>query len=180
MRLLAGLTVALLTVAALGCESRPRPEDAVAGLYRALATAQVRGAPSAAQLRLIAPYLSEDLRIGLRAARELQERERARSPDEKPPFADGDLFTSLFEGPTRFEIVADTASAGRHLLAVRFTYDGASPPVSWQDVAVVESEDGRWVVSDVRYGGGWDFAAQGSLRQALGSVGAAAGSRDGQ
>ena len=169
-RLPAWLLVAALAAAAVGCQSAPKPQDAVVGLYRTLATAQVRGAPSEAQLEAIAPHLSEELRAGLRAARELRERERAQSPEEKPPFADGDLFTSLFEGPTRFEIVGDTPSAGRHLVAVKFTYDGASPPVSWQDVAVVELEDERWVVSDVRYGGDWDFAAKGSLRQALGVV----------
>jgi hypothetical protein len=169
-RLYFGLAVAVLAVTLQGCRSRGRPEDAVAGLYRTLATQQVRGAPSGAQLESIAPYLGEDLREGLRAARELQESERARSPGEKPPFVDGDLFSSLFEGPTRFEVVGDTASEGRHHLAVRFTYDGASPPVSWQDVAVVELEHGRWVVTDVRYGGDWDFAAKGSLRQSLAAV----------
>jgi hypothetical protein len=169
-RLFAGFAAALLAATLPGCGSRDKPEDAVAGLYRTLATVQVRGAPSGTQLGAIAPYLSEDLCEGLRAARELQESERARSPGEKPPFVDGDLFSSLFEGPTRFEIVGDAVSENRHHVAVRFTYDGASPPVTWQDVAVVDFEHGRWVVSDVRYGGGWDFAAKGSLRQALGVV----------
>ena len=169
-RMIAGLAFAVLAVTLQGCDSRGRPKDAVAGLYQALATAQVRGAPSGAQLETIAPYLSDDLRAGLHAARELQESERARAPGEKPPFVDGDLFSSLFEGPSRFEIVGDTRSENRHLVAVRFTYDGASPPVTWQDVAVVEFEQGRWVVSDVRYGGDWDFAAKGTLRQALDTV----------
>lgn len=170
MRLIAGLTAVVLAATLTGCPSPGRPQDAVAGLYRTLGTVHVRGAPSDAQLESIAPYLSEELREGLRAARRLQESERARSPGEKPPFTDGDLFSSLFEGPSRFEIVGDTASEGRHHVVVRFTYDGASPTVSWEDVAVVEKERGHWVVSDVRYGGDWDFAAQGSLRKALGAV----------
>lgn len=169
-RLIAGLAAAALVASLTGCPSRERPEDVVAGLYRTLATVQVRGAPSPAQLESIAPYLSADLQAGLRAARQLQELERSRSPGEKPPFVDGDLFSSLFEGPSRFEIVGDTALEGRHRVVVRFTYDGASPAVSWEDIAVVENERGRWVVSDVRYGGDWDFASKGSLRQALGAI----------
>ncbi len=54
--------------------------------------------------------------------------------------------------------------------AVRFTYGHAQPPVRWTDTVVVVREGGRYVVADVRYGGDWDFANQGSLIAVLESA----------
>ncbi len=158
-----------LAMAGGGCSDRQvaGPDEVVISLYRTLALQQVRGAPSPTQLAAIEPFLGADLHSKLRAAREVHEAERARAPDEKPPFTDGDLFTSLFEGPTSFEIVSDTVQDAAHHVTVRFTYAKASPPVTWTDVVVVVSEDGRWVVTDVIYGGEWDFANHGTLRKAL-------------
>jgi hypothetical protein len=163
-----GLAVVFGVVGA-GCRDRAAaaPDDVAMALYRTLALQQVRGAPSPAQLAAIEPYLGADLHARLRAAREMHDAERARAPDEKPPFADGDLFTSLFEGPTSFTVVSDVTSDGTHHVTMRFTYDKASSPVIWTDEVVVSSESGRWVVTDVIYGGHWDFANKGSLRSAL-------------
>jgi hypothetical protein len=166
-RLVAVLASAGFVMTGCSQHERATPEDAVIGLYRSLGLNQVRGAPSPEQLASIAPYVSAELQSRLRAARGLHDREQARSPSEKPSYADGDLFTSLFEGPTAFGIVSDTVHNDTHHVVVRFTYDKASPPVTWTDIAVVKSESGRWVVADVIYGGQWDFASKGTLLHAL-------------
>jgi hypothetical protein len=162
-------TLAALVLVAAGCAQpdAPTPADTVVALYRTLALGQVRGAPSGDELASIAPYVSSELHDRLAAARRLQERETARAPEEKPPYADGDLFTSLFEGPTSFQILSDTARGDERAVAVRFNYDRAQPGVAWTDVVVVRSERGRWVVADVIYGGQWDFANRGTLLTAL-------------
>ncbi|NJD30747.1 MAG: hypothetical protein FIB04_02540 [Gammaproteobacteria bacterium] len=94
--------ISSIGLAVAGCSSpqAAAPDEVVVALYRTLALQHVRGAPTPAQLDTIAPYLSDDLRARLRAARDLHDSEQARAPGEKPPFTDGDLFTSLFEGPT--------------------------------------------------------------------------------
>lgn len=163
------LLIALALFPVLGCSQADgtSPEDTVVALYRTLALGPVRGAPSAEQLASIAPYVSAELHDCLAAARRLQERERAESPGDKPSYADGDLFTSLFEGPTSFQILSNTARGDGHEVAVRFTYDRAQPAVAWTDVVVVKSERGHWVVADIVYGGNWDFANRGTLLAVL-------------
>jgi hypothetical protein len=145
-------------------------------LYTELMDKRVSGAPAADQLVALRPLLSTELHDLLRQARLLRDAEAAAYPDEKPPFAEGDLFTSLFEGPTGLEIVVDAGhrdDAGvsegddRRHLAVRFSYDRETPTFVWTDTVVVVREGGRWVVGDVQYGGGWDFANGGSLVDSL-------------
>jgi len=52
------------------------------------------------------------------------------------------------------------------LVAVSLEY-AQDETVRWQDRLLLLCEGGRWRVEDVRFGGDWDFANRGSLRQAL-------------
>jgi hypothetical protein len=115
----------------------------------------------------MAPYLSAELRGLLDEAAALRDTEAAAHPDEKPPFAEGDLFTSLFEGPTGMAILASPEGGASRRLVVRFTDNRPAPAVTWTDTVVVVEEEGRLVVADVLYGGTWDFASRGSLLETL-------------
>lgn len=152
-----------------GCQN-PTPDspaDAARGFYEIAIESGVSGAPTTDQLTALAPYLSGELRSLLAEARAVSVAEAVARPDEKPPYVEGDLFTSLFEGPTRFEIVGDTPGGTAGRVAVRFSYDRTSPPVVWTDTVVVADEDGRPVVADVIYGGTWQVANRGSLAASL-------------
>jgi hypothetical protein len=140
---------------------------AVNALYTRLIANRVSGAPGTAQLSELRPFLSDTLHTLLAAARALSETEARQSPDEKPPFVEGDLFSSLFEGPTGFRILGTDAAAGRRNVRIEFTYAGAVPAERWTERVVTVREDGRWVVTDVEYGGDWDFAPRGTLRGTL-------------
>ncbi len=162
----------LLLALAVGCSRppvHPTPSQVVDSLYRIRAPIQTSGAPTPEQLAMMAPYLSAELQVLLRQAYSAREWARAEHPDEKPPFADGDLFTSLFEGPSRFEVVADSTVGEEHRVTVRFTADG-SPSVVWTDQVIVQPSAGYFVVSDVIYGGTWQFAATGALVASLRSA----------
>jgi hypothetical protein len=139
----------------------------VDSLFQIRKPIQAAGAPTPEQLARMAPYLSAELRDLLAQAHALHQREVAAHPDEKPAFADGDLFTSLFEGPSSFTVGADSTAGAEHRISVHFTYEGATPPTVWNDQVVVRSENGRFVVGDVLYGGSWDFANRGSLVSSL-------------
>jgi hypothetical protein len=167
---------------ASGCGARPQPSsspaDAVRALYAELMDRRVSGAPTEDQLVALRPLISTELHDLLREARRLRDDEADAHPDEKPPFAEGDLFTSLFEGATGFEIIGDEGGrdgAGRdgaggddlHRIPVRFSYGRETPAFVWTDTVVVLRERGRWVVGDVRYGGAWDFANGGGLVDGL-------------
>ncbi len=166
----------LVLLLAAACGSPPAngtPAATVAQLYAALDSAPVFGAPTEEELRRLAPLLAADLTELLRLARALRDAAATLAPGEKPPFADGALFTSLFEGASDFTVVRDSLvrdprgvvpdDYADHLVTVRFTHAAPGDTARWEDQVLVTRSGNRWVVADVRYGGRWDFAAQGSL-----------------
>lgn len=173
MRWVRSPSLAALLIASLagGCAQGGTPESTpagvVQGLYSALETGKVTGAPAPEELTALTPYLSEELVMLLRRARALHDADVARAPDEKPAFAEGDLFSSLFEGTTSLEVVGDSLAGTEHRLEVRFTYAGTPPAIHWTDHIMVIQEKGKFVVADVQYGGGWDFGNKGSLVASL-------------
>lgn len=145
------------------------PAEVVGGFYAALQASGLRGAPTAEQLAQIERWLDPSLRDLLREARRAHDAARAAAPTEKPPFNDGDLFTSLFEGPAAFTVVAveSPAQDSSRRVTVAFT-QGELPNVTrWQDYVILRPGEGGFRVVDVEYGGNWDFANRGSLVQSL-------------
>lgn len=157
---------ALLLLLAASCARDAEPQAATAAaqaFYAVLEELSVSGAPSAEELDALSPCLGDELERLLKAARMLHDRERARFPDEKPPFNDGDLFSSLFEGPTGFVVGTPIRSGATWRVPVALSYQAAGSTTDWTDTVVVARESGQWVVTDVIYGGAWDFALRGSL-----------------
>jgi hypothetical protein len=160
--------LSLLVLGACTSSSSTDTASVVVERFYATAIAQkVTGAPTSSQLAALAPYLSDTLRSLLDAARRRNEADASRAPDEKPAFADGDLFSSLFEGPNAADVVADSARGNVRVATVRMTSTSASPPVTWVDHVVITPRAGGFVIDDVEYGGTWDFANKGSLRATL-------------
>jgi hypothetical protein len=149
------------------CETAPTATTVVEQFYAATIAGRMTGAPTAEQLATLAPHLSDTLQKLLAGARGQHDADVARSPDEKPAFADGDLFSSLFEGPNAVEVIADSARGDRHVVSARMTYRGADPPATWIDRVVVVTERNRPVIDDIEYGGQWGFASKGTLRKSL-------------
>lgn len=155
--LILGLAWAMLSCSP---EAADTPAEVATDFYRARMAIGSTGVPTTAQLDTLAPFLSAQLRLLLQEARVLHDAQAAAHPDEKPAFADGDLFSSLFEGPTGFAVLAGGSGLR---VAVELRDDRATPPVTWSDTVVVQEEGGRLVVADIVYGATWDFANRGSL-----------------
>ena len=155
------------------------PEQVVADLYAALNTLRPSGAPTDAQRLILAPVLSAELTGLLQRADAARTAARAAAPTEKPPFTDGDLFSSLFEGPTAFTVgkaVSAAAAPGGRLGDLQVPVDlvhtidpaaGGGEPATWTDTVLLREENGRFVVADIAFGGGWDFANKGTMIAAL-------------
>lgn len=153
------------------------PEIVVADLYAALGTLRPSGAPTDAQRMNLAPLLSSELTGLLQRADAARSAARASAPTEKPPFTDGDLFSSLFEGPTAYAVgkaVSGADASGGRLGDLRVpvtlshvTDAAAGRAVTWTDTVLLREENGRFVVADIAFGGDWDFANKGSMRSAL-------------
>lgn len=125
------------------------------------------GAPDSATLARLAPFLSDSLRTLLAEARRLHDAEALQAPDEKPSFADGDLYSSLFEGPTAAALAGEQATPPVVRITMRLTDDRATPPLTWTDTLMISKEYDHYVIHDIIYGGDWAFANRGSLRQWL-------------
>ena len=144
------------------------PAAVVTGFYQTYIKLSPPGLPTAAQQKELAPYLSRRLLGLMDAARAYQEKEAKAHPDEKPPFVDGCLFASLFEGPKTFKVGTAVAEGQGSKVKVHFTADQG---VSWDDEVVVVKEDGRYVIDDVVLSGIGQFNPPGRLSTNLQSRG---------
>ncbi|MBU3671115.1 MAG: hypothetical protein FGM43_01105 [Sinobacteraceae bacterium] len=145
--------------------------EAVSLFYSALAKQRPSGAPTAEQRNELAQLMSRELIDLLQQADAVRAAARAAAPMEKPPFTDGDLFSSLFEGPTAFTVgEPQTGAAGEWRVPVTLAHSTGSAdtkPTQWTDTVVLREESGRFVVTDIAFGGQWDFANKGTLLAGL-------------
>ncbi len=151
-------TLVLLAMVALAANAAAaeQPRDVVAKFYTKYIALKPAGLPDGETLEQLAPFLTPRLHQLILAALKHRDAMVERHPDEKPPFVDGDHFTSVFEGPRAFEILRVEGDN----VHVRFTDE---PDVTWEDVIVVK--DGR--IADVIYGGAGDFNPPGRLTDRL-------------
>ena len=123
------------------------------------------GLPTPDQQRVLAPYLTTTLVGRIDDARRYQEEFEAEHPDEKPPFVDGSLFTSMYEGFDRFEIVrSEPDASGGAKVIVRFGYKDAPP---WEDAVIVTREGDRYAIDDMVFSGAGAFNPAHRLTEAL-------------
>lgn len=129
----------------------------------------IRGLPTDEQLQRLSPFITPALRSILKQACVYQDMQIRKHPDEKPAWIEGDLFSSLFEGVTSWE-VGDAFGAPMvdPWAKVKQTYsEPGQKPVTWTDTLLFKQRDGRLLVDDIRMGGNWDFANGPSLRGGL-------------
>lgn len=169
--------LALVLVALPAAAVRPdppeiSPEKVVSSFYELCIKERVTGLPTDDQFESMREMLSDDI-LGLLADARMEQAEFAReNPDEKPPWIEGDLFSSLFEGPTSFTVGAAVIEGDRATLTVSFADDGTDDgkPFEWKDdVLLIIDVNNEWKIDDIEYRGAWDFASRGRLSEALGS-----------
>jgi hypothetical protein len=151
---------------ALGACRGDRPitaSDVVVQFYTMKEAAGISGAPTPKDLTALRPFISDSLARLLARADSLRTADMTRAPDEKPSFVEGDLFSSLFEGPSAFVVMPALDSTSPVRVPVEFTNDAQKPKVRWVDTAIVVQQGGKWLLHDIRYGGTWDFGNKGAL-----------------
>ena len=169
----AGLSLGVTTVTPLHAETpapalTDTPKDATKAFYDILIKHKVSGLPTKEAWKDLQPRLSAKLISLLEAARAEQAAFMKKNPDEKPPFIEGDLFSSLFEGPQTHSEGEARISGTTAEVPVNFTYTEGGSTTKWTDtLLLIKGPGGHWLVSDVRYGGGWDFAPKGTLSERL-------------
>jgi hypothetical protein len=129
-------------------------KDAAVNFYRGYARLRaggLTGIPSEPQLAQVAPMITPELRDLFSVALYEQKRCRDKFPDDKPPWIEGDIFSSSFEGFTSFRAAASKPRGQGREVAVRFIYAEGKHRVKWTDALVLRNEAGRWLVDDLFY-----------------------------
>lgn len=143
---------------------------AVRDFYSVYAKLSPGGLPRGRDLAALRPFMSTRLYRLIVAAVRYDTEYARRHPDEKPPFVDGDFFSSNFEGATRFTIGAAKKQRSAFRVSILFEYaDPRAPdkPHRWDDAVIVVKERGRFVVDDVEFLGDWQFGNRGRLSRIL-------------
>jgi len=143
------------------------PQQAVGEFYGDLRHLKVDGLPDAKTWRQLKPRVSPELGTAIESAQKQQKAALKVEPDEKPPFADGDLFSSLFEGPQKYTVGQARIKEDRAEVPVLFSHSDRGDTIRWTDTVVAIKTSHGWLVDDVIYGGRWDFAPKGTLSEAL-------------
>lgn len=162
----------LISLIAAAAHAERTPVDVVGGFYAERIKSNSTGAPTGRELVAFSSYLSPELVCLLSAALRYNEQFAKTHPDDKPPFAEGDLYSSVFEGPTRFKVGAATLDGDTYSVRTRFYLDDgdSQDDKGWEDVAELTRYRNRWLIADISYQGGFEFGNHGRLTESLRSV----------
>jgi hypothetical protein len=170
-RSIAGLVVASLLVGCDEPEPQATPEAAVVAFYTSRIASGTQGTPSVDELEQLAPYISQELRELLEEALLKHNKIASRTVQQRRTFSEGDLFSSLFDGPTSFTAAAIEKRAGdEHVVSVKLTSGKQLPALSWTDKVTVIRENGHYVVADIEYTNHWAFGSNTQLVSSLRSA----------
>jgi hypothetical protein len=150
----------LIAASCWGEEAQQSPESLVRGFYGTCFKVRPVGLPTEGQLKMLSPYFSSELTSLFEKARRCQADYMERYPDDKPPLIEGDLFSSLFEGPSGFEVGPAEKRDQRYRVPVRFSrVDPESPKdvVRWEDAVIVKRQGSGFVIEDFEFLGHWPF-----------------------
>lgn len=141
------------------------PEAVVQSFYQTLLELHPSGLPTPEELARVAPWLTPGLLRLLDESRAYRNAFARDHPGEKPPWTDGNLFASLFEGPKDFEVVdSRTMPDGNTLVIVRLWY---SPDAEWQDSVVVARTSHGHAIHEIVFSGAGPFNRPGRLSERL-------------
>ncbi len=162
------VAVALPPVAARAA-GQPSPVQVVESFYGRYLKLGVSGLPDRKQTETLTPFLSADLAKLLAMARGRQAAAIKAHPGDKPPWDDGDLFSSLFEGAQRFRVDQATVSDRNATVPVHLENRTGDQTTRWTDTFVLTRAADGWRISDVKMGGDWAFKQGATLRKTLGA-----------
>jgi hypothetical protein len=143
------------------------PAAAAKNFYTELQGRRVRGLSQNADWDFIIGLMTRELATAFRGAQVEQADFIKKNPGDKPPWVDGDLFSSLFEGPQTFVIGEAKVTGDTAEVPVTCTHTEGGDTAKWTDTLMLRKTAKGWQLDDVRYGGTWDFANKGTLKQSL-------------
>ena len=162
----------LLLFAALPAQAQDAGAVAQGFYTQWLTPPRSNGLPSPTVRARIAPLLSQRLSQLFAQAAAADTRFRAANRFA-PSLLEGDLFSSLLDGPASFRVGACTGTAAAQRCRIQFHRPpepkaaGPVRPADWGDDLLLVNEGGTWKVDDVDYRGGFAYGNTGLLSQTL-------------
>jgi hypothetical protein len=174
--LLVAATAAICVIGSSACrnaEPHATPAAAIESFYSVRIAGGARGTPSVDELERLAPFISVELHDLLAEALLKHHKLAAKTQERGRTFSNGDLFSSLFDGPTSLLVGGSEQLAGdQFLITVKLTSAKQLPALKWSDKVRVVREGGHYVVADIEYANHWAFGSNTrlvhSLQRALG------------
>ena len=154
------------------CSESYSPGNVVENFYSTYLKTTASGLPNEKDFLVLKPFFTSKLDSLFMMALKKQKDFTIKFPEEKPPLIEGNLFSSLFEGPSTFKIANSKVNEDSATVFVEFTYSDSSAsenPLKWQDAVYLVIENGKWKISDVEYLGKWDFSPSWKLTEILNS-----------
>jgi hypothetical protein len=127
----------------------------------------ISGLPSEEEMKTLAPLLTPEIGKLIEAARAEQKDFQKKNPDEKPPWIEGALFSSLFEGVTSYRLGEVIVGGNKASIPVYWEYTEGGETSRWIDVVVLAKSGDTWQISDIFFCAPWDFRPGPSLRAQL-------------
>ena len=139
--------------------------------YSKLRQRGLSGIPDQKQLTQLERFFTPSLRGLFAAAIKEQRRCIKRFPSDKPPWIEGDIFSSSFESFDQFAIEKSSIDDDSATLVINYTIKATSKAekISWQDALLLKKINTQWRVDDMQYRGDFAFGSGFgvSLRQSL-------------
>lgn len=143
------------------------PATAVKEFYTELRERKVSGLPTGKDWLALKPRVTAELATAILGAQAEQSDFIKKNPDEKPPWIEGDMFSSIFEGPQTFAVGEAKTTGDMAEVPVTCTHTEGGDTAKWTDTFVLRKRAAGWQIDDVRYGGTWGFASTGTLKKSL-------------
>ena len=168
------LSATLVSVAcgAFGASDEQDARDAANAFYAIYLRLHPSGVPTKTQQALLRRVISRRLAILLERAGVAERRYARETKGEVPPLVEGDLFTSLFEGASSFEVHSceSRGKAVTCLVNLEYTDPSDQTSVTWTDRVFLVRGQGGWAVDDIEFLGEWEFMHKGRLQGVLKDV----------
>jgi hypothetical protein len=143
------------------------PQAVVEYFYDKYLQLKIRGLPDKDQAYDLSRYFTAQIYNLFKVDLKKQAEFIKKHPDEKPPWIEGDIFTSLFEGATSFRMGKIRVRGAAREVDVKFEYSKGAEKSKWTDTVILQKVGKRWRISNIIFKGKWQFKSGSSLLDVL-------------
>jgi hypothetical protein len=165
--LIAALLPLLATPSHAEDSKSPKAEETATRFYRAYLKLNTRGLPTEKEMETFAPLFGTELTGLIAAARREQQKFIKEHPGDKPPWCDGNLFASNYEGVSSFKLGTPTFTNDKASIPVYLEYREGTSVGRWIDVIILVRFNDEWRVWDIFMNAPWSFRSGPNLRSIL-------------